>query len=810
MNTINRTTLILDHSPLARRRACDDAAKEGGIAGDDSDDEFDLEPCSMWSSFIHASLHYSRLAWDLSPAGQNSQISVHAAPGPPLTRNSAILNTWTAQEQTLAFISSSIQEVQDMDDTDQKIGHEGAEDVHDWIGPSLLGAISHILEPASLQQPMISTGHASTTPAIPTGALQAGINAKIILLLVDPDDDQRNDSEDIQMGNAAQDDRSWRYGDQDLRQLLTDALHRLHDYIKASKVINIHVDYIRATTHRTRIHADIVDEDISKICTASVYTVVIEDENSAASALINHYLIHNRDVQLLRLHNVPLKHHNKGSPVDLYYRSDHIRRLSKTKALEREQEDESARILQNTPWSVRDVTELDYGDFVEVIVRPNTITSSGDAYRHEDNTLTEIAPFALKPTATFQVDNEDVGDQRVEDAQSSSLGVNMALVHTTSKLDLETRWLVQWEGERIHPIMPVHSVQIQKFRSAICRSNVDSAGLATISAVLDALIPDARPLVLPGEVPLGPIPPQQHRFRDSAQAILADLWMIGQRFKSVSESHVKAASLIATKITPKGLDHQTVKLTLVTPNRRVSQLNSDATGASPAVDGGDVGGDGWNRNKGPRGGGNMGGGSGRGRGNRFDGNRGGRGGGGVGGGGPGGRGRGGFRGGNNAGGGGANADESNFGAGGSSAQSPLGPNGDIMVSMTGKTQPTPYLVTQPPTREEIEESEQEYLAQLGEDGCLLKAYWGSRGAQGSSIAAVLNSVTSLDSPSAALANGSNMSPTTGMAVDHLTAVAVAAQQKMKKLATKRPRLQDFAGRTPAYENGGFSRAGDMS
>jgi len=125
-----------------------------------------------------------------------------------------------------------------------------------------------------------------------------------------------------------------------------------------------------------------------------------------------------------------------------------------------------------------------------------------------------------------------------------------------------------------------------------------------------------------------------------------------------------------------------------------------------------------------------------------------------------------------------------------------------MLSMTGKTQPVPYLTTTPPTRDEIEDSEQEYLSQLGEDGCLLKAYWGSRGAQGSSLAVVLNSMHSLDTLA---------SPT------DLGAVRQQQQQRpggLKKGPIKRLRLQDFAGRTPVVENGGHSinsnQAGNFS
>ncbi|KAI1321840.1 hypothetical protein EDD11_000116 [Mortierella claussenii] len=437
-----------------------------------------------------------------------------------------------------------------------------------------------------------------------------------------------------------------------------------------------------------------------------------------------------------------------------------------------------------------------------------------DSFIQEGNMFTEIVPPALKPASMTQ--NAEGAEGANAENELSSQGVSMSLVHTTSKLDLETRWLVQWEGERVHPILPAHSSQIQRFKGAICRGSVDATGLNTITSILDTLIGDLRPVVLPGEsAPVGQGIASQHqqRFRESAQAILADLWMVGQRFKSVSPSHVEAARLIATKITPKGLDHQTVRLTLVPPSRRAAMLSAEAQGNSPIVDSSDGAGDSWNRNKNQRGMGNAvsSGGIGRGgnRGGRFDNNRG-RGGAGVGGG-AGRGGRGGFRGNNgnnnsnNSPGGSnsnsANADDMNF-----NGMDPSGSTADIMLSMTGKTQPVPYLATQPPTREELEESEQEYLGQLGEDGCLLKAYWGTRGAQGSAIASVLNSVTSLDAPSVYTSLlSTDIPPTIAPTMDPLAAAALAAQQKLKKLSTKRPRLQDFAGRTPVSENGGYSK-----
>ncbi|KAF8925045.1 hypothetical protein BGZ58_001195, partial [Dissophora ornata] len=154
--------------------------------------------------------------------------------------------------------------------------------------------------------------------------------------------------------------QAWRYGDQDLREVLTEALNKLQDYIKSTKVVNIHMDFIRISTLQQQTRADVVGEDISKICTASVYTVVSEDESSVEKALINHYLLQNKDIQLLRIQNLPLKQNCKGSPVDLFYRSDHIR-VSTTNKSDLQDQDEVAAILQNTPRSTREMTELTYG-----------------------------------------------------------------------------------------------------------------------------------------------------------------------------------------------------------------------------------------------------------------------------------------------------------------------------------------------------------------------------------------------------------------------------------------------------------------
>jgi hypothetical protein len=65
----------------------------------------------------------------------------------------------------------------------------------------------------------------------------------------------------------------------------------------------------------------------------------------------------------------------------------------------------------------------------------------------EGNKLVTIVPSALKPTS----DPAEI--ESLDGEGTCSSGVNMSLVNTTSRLDLETRWMVQWEGERIHPIL---------------------------------------------------------------------------------------------------------------------------------------------------------------------------------------------------------------------------------------------------------------------------------------------------------------------------------------------------------------------
>lgn len=282
-------------------------------------------------------------------------------------------------------------------------------------------------------------------------------------------------------------------------------------------------------------------------------------------------------------------------------------------------------------------------------------------------------------------------------------------------------------------------------------------------------------------------------------------------------------------ISPTGLDYNTVKMTYIAPALRAF-LNAKEADSSLGVvnvpDGSSPNpnqGQGMNTNTwSGRGGGNAGG------------NRGGRGGmqggggarfgdnnrnnnannsnrrGGFGGnaGGPGG-----FR--NSGGGGGGGGQSGNVNNVTSSTEEILSDPALPLWSMSGRTQPVPYLETTPPTREEIEGEDQVYLSELGEEGSLLRTYWGPRGAQGSSVAAIVNSVTSLDSTSLLEASSSvggvpplpivPGAPPVPVGAD-LASIHAAAQQRR----LKRPRLQDFSGRTPVKEYGGFSKASASS
>ncbi|KAG0095309.1 hypothetical protein BGZ93_006057 [Podila epicladia] len=847
MAGINRTVLILDHSPHALQKPCVDLTDNTLEIDLDGDEDIELEPCSMWSSQVHAALHYTRLALDLSPVNQKTQISVHAAPGFIPSGESVVLNTWTPAEQRLAHMTSQLHLLQLQDaseDTDMTV------DDTRRIGQALQGAIAHILEPGPLTSgAAVQAQSGLATSQTYAATIASRRRANIIMILVDGDEE---DGEECA-------DSAWIYKGSDLRRLLVAQLQALHECVKSSSDSSV-------------ARQDAVNNQISRSSTASIFTVRSLDENTISTALTNQYLLQNKDVQIMSIKGLTLKSQGGTSELDLFIRADHLKpataktqehvgagileqamplstavtnleyvthckkttyclpvksahlaclspstftysflsfaghgsglllkekgskALATTAVIDhdnqlfvhclKDDQDSIALLaeitssgdLPNTPKRTFGLTESDrVEDFLEVIIRPNTIIP-GHSFAHEGNTFTEILP-----TPPPQPTDKDPNTDGISTAPVTKL----ALIHSTTKLDIETRWLCQWDGESSSTISRSHETQVQLFRAAICKAQVDAAGIATINRVLDTLVLEAKPPVLPGEqAPAGgkafgqQQQQQQQRSRESARSLLANLWMIGQRFKSISPSHLEVAKIIATKITPKGLDHQTVKHTLIPPSQRRRMIDNimsgqgDFPGGSPNVDGdmGDV----WNKNRGGnvgRGGGGGGGGRGRFNNNQRGGGMSDRG-----------RGRGGMTGG--GGGGGHIAHNSGDGV-----------VNDVMLSMTGKTQPVPYLVTTPQTREEIEDSEQEYLAQLGDDGCLLKAYWGSRGAQTSSLAAVLRSGNS------SLLGSSK----TGYEGDHMSlAVGAINQPPIVRPATKRLRLQDFAGRTPYDENGGLA------
>ncbi|KAF9548110.1 hypothetical protein EC957_007137 [Mortierella hygrophila] len=956
--SLQRTILLLDHSPLARQKPCFVPSEGNNGLESDDDDEIDIEPCSMWTSFMNAALHFSRITLDLTPAAQIPQYSVHVAAGDRQTGGSVILNTWASKEQNMSEINAQLQLLRQ---EDKEVSEDEPTVPDTWFEQALKEAIAHIVEP-----PQEQTGSAlkqlgagkkfdevynipgapqpTTTPA--TTMIQPRSTCKVVFVIVDPETFLHGGSQEV--GDAemtGEEEKGWFYGDQDIRGILYEATRSMEASIKKRNT-SIHLDLIRIATSQSQARGDIIAEQISRICTASVYTVIAKDELSPLRALTNYFLLQNKDVKVLRIRDMPFSGKFSDQIAELFHRSDHI---GPTAVRKTNTEDTVTSILQENPPAIENAIEADYGrvnaitrakssrihtlvekdstddvvtwavvnhggrlfvhcmsteyesgmpkratelqplppkgrlskderskredsvmmddassttgstvsdvvkhhfhnrtvtpivqDFIKNIVRINAVKPGGE---WNGGSFIEVTPPALKTTAALQFKTSGGGGGVKSHARKdqATVGVDMAVVHSTSKIDLETRWLVQWQGERVHPIAPEHSVLLEQFRQVICKPCISHPD--TITTVIEKLITDARPAVLPGPINHPDnLPPtqikiiqqalqtyqqtQQHQdqaLRESAQAILADLWLVAQRFKSVSRSHANAARQIGEMISPTGLDYNTVKMTYVAPVLRAF-LNAKEVDPSLGVvnlpDGSSPNpnqGQGMNSNAwGGRGGGNVGGGNRGGRGGMQGGgarfsdnnnrnnnannsnNR-----------------RGGF--GGNAGGPGGfrNSQGGNANNVTNSTEEILSDPTLPLFSMTGKTQPVPYLETTPPTREEIEGEDQVYLSELGEEGSLLRTYWGPRGAQGSSVAAIVNSVTSLDSTSLLEASPSvggvppvpiaaGVAPV--LAGADLASIHAAAQQKR----LKRPRLQDFSGRTPVKEYGGFSKSSGFS
>ncbi|KAG0372581.1 hypothetical protein BGX24_000064 [Mortierella sp. AD032] len=932
------------------------------------EDDFDLEPCSMWTSFMNAALHFSRVTLDLTPFTQVPQFSVHVAAGDHQTGGSVILNTWAPKDQNIGEINSNLQLLRQEDQ--ETLGNESP--IPDtWLEQALREAIAHIVEPpqdatGSAWRPVGTRkgyGDESTTvsiaPATPTTTAVTTTTAftttqprsacKIVFVLADPETSFRGNKHtdgDTDMEEGEDDtDESWFYGGQDIRALLHEAVRSMDISIK-KRNINIHLDLIRIATSQSHARSDIIMEQISRTCTASAYTVISEDELSPVRALTNYFLLQNSDVKVLRIHDMAFAEKCRKEVAELFHRSDHIGPATVRKTDTEGEHNTGVSILQQSPSSFQNVIETDYArvishsrmrvhlltdrdspdgvvtrailchtgrvfihciptefedgmpkretelkpvqgretgphnserartedsvmtedsttsyssstvsdimrrplidrtatplvlDFIKNIIRPNAVRPKVDWM---GGGYVELTPPALKTTAAVQFKAKGGGGGGVKSharKDQATVGVDMAVVHSTRKLDLETRWLVQWEGERVHPIMPDHSVLLEQFRTTICKTHVHNP--AGITTVLEKLIADARPAVLPGPIGIPEnLPPTQHKIvqqavqtaqqiqqhqdhsvRESAQAILADLWMVGQRFKSVSPSHAALAKEIGEMVSPTGLDHNTVKLTYTAPVLRAFQQAKEidpTLGVMNMPDGGNPNPNQGHGQWGGRGGGNVGGirggrGGMQGGGARFGDNnnnrnnannnnnrRGGFGG-------PGGGIPGGFRNGGVGGGAGVVGGAQGSNIVSSNTEEILSDPSLPLCSMSGKTQPVPYLETAPPTREEIENGDQAYLSELGEEGSLLRTYWGPRGAQGSSVAAIVNSMSSLDSTTLLESAGAVLPPPpliAGLGPGQDLASIHAAQQQQRRL--KRPRLQDFAGRTPVKEYGGFSR-----
>ncbi|KAF9905319.1 hypothetical protein EC991_001741 [Linnemannia zychae] len=888
-----------------------------------NDDDFGLEPCSMWASFMNAGLHFSRVNLDLTPLTQVPQYSVHVAAGDRQTGGSVILNTWAPQDQNLSEISSNLQLLRQEDQ--EAVGNEPPTP-DTWLEQALKEAIAHIIEPPqdpsgsawrlisakkgydegrtnSSVATVVNAATSTSTSTTTTVTTQPRSTCKIVFILADPESSfRRVKHEDGDTEMEGEEEEGWFYGRQDIRRMVYEAVRNMEISIKKRNV-NIHVDLIRIATSQSQARGDIIMEQISRTCTASVYTVISQDELSPVQALTNYFLLQNTDVKVLRVRDTVFTEKFGKEAAELFYRSDHIVPTTFQMTDAESEQDSNMSILQQTPSSVQNAIDTDHAqeyhthqqfesgmpqrtteltpdpvkgrtvpkddrsqredsvmtddsatttntsvsdimkrpllgktatpvvqDFINAIVRPNLVKSKME---WGGGGFIELTPPALKTTAAVQFKAKGGGGGGVKSharKDQGTVGVDMAVVHSTKRLDLETRWLVQWQGERVHPIMPEHRVLLEQFRSVICNAVV--ASIEPITTILEKLIADARPAVLPGMVAIPEnLPPTQLKIiqqavqttqqiqqdpavRESAKAILADLWMVGQRFKSISPSHAAVAKEIGEMVAPTGLDYNTVKLTYIAPVLRAFQqakeidptlVASLPDGGSPNLNQGQGQGMMGNNTWGGRGGGNVGGGGRGGRGgmqggarfgdnnnNRNNANR--RGGFG----GPGGGNAGGFR--NNGGGMGSGA---NANTASNNTEEILMDSSLPLVSMSGRTQPVPYLETTPPTREEIDSGDQAYLSELGEEGSLLRTYWGPRGAQGSSVAAIVNSMNSLDSttllepsgPGAVLAV-----PPMGTGQD-LASIHAAALKRLK-----RPRLQDFAGRTPVKEYGGFSKA----
>ncbi|KAK3831770.1 MAG: hypothetical protein JOS17DRAFT_129517 [Linnemannia elongata] len=335
--------------------------------GEIDDDEFDLEPCTMWTSFMNAALHYSRVILDLTPPTQIPQYSVHVAAGDRQTGGNVILNTWASKEQNMSEINAQLQLLRQED-------QEASENVPTvpgtWLEQALKEAIAHIIEP-----PQEQTGSAwkqqgagkklfdevHNTPSAPqptTATIQPRSTCKIVFVIADPETFLHGGSQ--QDGDAEmneEEEKGWFYGDQDIRGILYEATRSMEASIKKRNT-SIHLDLIRIATSRSQARGDIIMEQISRICTASVYTVIAEDELSPLRALTHYFLLQNKDVRVLRIRDMRFTGKFCDQDAELFHRSDHV---GPTAVRKTDAEDTITSILQESPPAIQNAIESDYG-----------------------------------------------------------------------------------------------------------------------------------------------------------------------------------------------------------------------------------------------------------------------------------------------------------------------------------------------------------------------------------------------------------------------------------------------------------------
>ena len=89
-----------------------------------------------------------------------------------------------------------------------------------------------------------------------------------------------------------------------------------------------------------------------------MYTVIAEDELSPLRALTNYFLLQNKDVKVLRIHDMRFTGKFCDQDAELFHRSDHI---GPTAVRKTDAEDPATSILQKKPPAIQNAIEADYG-----------------------------------------------------------------------------------------------------------------------------------------------------------------------------------------------------------------------------------------------------------------------------------------------------------------------------------------------------------------------------------------------------------------------------------------------------------------